>query len=272
MIITKFQGRLGNQMFQYAAALSISKKNHTFFLIDNSSKSVFFKYFKTRIVDLDFPTRIALKLFKKKIKSTIHQVGDEDITEMKKLFTNNSYYNGFFQSEGYFEGYKAYLQKTFVIKKEYKASFRNKYEQLFNENKIIAIHCRLGDYLNWGSDELGGENLTLPQSYYQNALSQIDQLDAYKIIIVTDDILNIEDRFGFITDKIIVSEDEIIDFQILQNANLLIISNSSFSWWAAYLNTNKALVYAPENWLGFKVNREYPIGILPDSFIKIPVF
>ena len=188
MIITKFQGRLGNQMFQYAAALAISKKLKTFCLIDESSNSVFLKYFEIRLFGYDFVNSMMLKLFKKTIKKTIYQIGDEDITEMKKLFINNSYYNGFFQSELYFEGYESYLKNKMVIKKIYKVAFINKYKQLFNDNKIIAIHCRLGDYLNWGSDALGGKNLTLPQSYYKNALSKIDQLEIYKIIIVTDDI------------------------------------------------------------------------------------
>lgn len=272
MIIVKFQGRLGNQMFQYASALSMSKKFKTFFLIDNSINSAFLKYFKTRILDFVFLNKVLLKLFKKTIKNTICQVGDEDITDLEKIFKNNSYYDGFFQSEEYFEGYKAYLKKKFVIKKQYKILFTNKYGQLFNDNKIIAIHCRLGDYLNWGSEALGGENMTLPQSYYKNALSQIDKEESYKIIIVTDDIQNVANRFDFIVDKMIVSEEEIIDFQILQNANKLIISNSSFSWWAGYLSTKNATIYAPEYWLGFKVEKEFPSGVLSKSFIKIPVY
>lgn len=272
MIITKFQGRLGNQMFQYATAVSISKKFNTFFLIDDLAKSAFLKYFDSRIMGFYFVNKILLRLLRKKISNRINQSGSEDVFEVKKMFKNNCYYNGFFQSENYFEGNKEYLQKRFSIKKEYKAAFNDRYGQLFNENKIIAIHCRLGDYLKWGSEELGGENLSLPQSYYENALSQIDQLETYKIIIVTDDLVNVENRFNFIKNKIIVSEEEIIDFQILQNANVLIISNSSFSWWAAYLNVQQATVYAPEYWLGFKVKMEYPVDIIPESFTKIPVF
>jgi hypothetical protein len=272
MIITKFQGRLGNQIFQYAFALNVSKKFSTYFLIDNRSKSVFFKYFKTKTLDVNFLNRVLLKLFRKKIKNNIYQVGTEEVDEMKQLFANDSYYDGFFQSEQYFNCDKTYLQKRIVVKKKFKVPFNKKYDKLFRDNEIIAIHCRLGDYIDWGSDELGGKNLTLPQSYYQNALSQIDQLEKYKIIIVTDDLINIKNRFSFLDNKIIVSENEIIDFQILQNAHLLIISNSSFSWWAAYLNTKNAVVYAPEFWLGFKVKKEFPIGILPDSFIKIPVY
>lgn len=272
MIISKFQGRLGNQMFQYATALSVSKQFNTFFLIDNAFDSVFLKYFTPRVLYCDLWNKIMLKWFKKKNVNTIYQVGDEDVNEMKKLFRDNSYYNGFFQSEDYFSGYQPYLQKKFVIRKKYRNVFNSKYGQLFKENKIIAIHCRLGDYLNWGSDQLGGLNLTLPQSYYQNAIAQIDTIEQYKVIIVTDDLENVADKFDFIADKIIVSEEEIVDFQILLNADKLIISNSSFSWWAGYLSTKNKTVYAPEFWLGFKVEKEYPVGILLKSFIKIPVF
>jgi hypothetical protein len=272
MIIVKFQGRLGNQMFQYAAALCVSKKFNTFCLIDCSSKSVFLKYFKNRIVDGEFLNRILLKWFKKRLSNTVNQIGDEDITEMKQLFKDNTYYKGFFQSEDYFEGYKSYLQKNLVIKKKYRLAFNDKYGQLFKENKIIAIHCRLGDYLNWGSEELGGRGLALPKSYFRNALNKINQVEKFQVIIVTDDIENIENRFDFIENKIIISEEEIIDFQILQNAHQLILSNSSFSWWAAYLNNKTAPVYAPEYWLGFKVEKEFPVSILPENFIKIPIY
>ena len=92
MIIVKFQGRLGNQMFQYAAALCVSKKFNTFFLIDNSSKSVFLKYFKNRILDGEFLNRILLKWFKKRIKNTICQIGDEDKKKKKKIIIKLEYH------------------------------------------------------------------------------------------------------------------------------------------------------------------------------------
>lgn len=272
MIIVKFHGRLGNQIFLYVFAMSMSKKFNTFFIIDNSENIVFFKYFKKITIHFDFLNIALLKLYRNLIKNRVSQVGIENVAEMKKLLTNNCYYDGFFQSENYFEISREYLKNNLIIRKKYINAFKNKYGQLFLDNKIIAIHCRLGDYLNWGSEELGGENLTLPQSYYQNAISQIDEIEKYQFIVVTDDIFNIENRFDFIENKIIVSEEEIIDFQILQNAHQLIVSNSSFSWWAAYLNNKTAPVYVPEYWLGFKVEREFPVGIISENFIKIPVY
>lgn len=272
MIIVKFQGRLGNQIFIYAFALSISKKFKTFFLIDNVEYSVLFKYFKKRTMFFQFSNNILLKLFKKTIKNRVYQMGVEDIEVIKRQFTDNSYYDGFFQSENYFEKNKEYFLKKLRIRKKYRVLFSEKFGHFFNENKVIAIHCRLGDYLNWEIEGFGDKDLTLPQSYYENAINQIDDIDECQIIIVTDDVVNIENKFNFLKNKIIVSEEEIIDFQILQNAHKLIISNSSFSWWAAYLNNKNAIVYAPEYWLGFKVEKEFPVAIIPNSFIKIPVW
>ena len=56
---------------------------------------------------------------------------------------------------------------------------------------------------------------------------------------------------------------EIIDFQLIMNADIAIIANSSFSWWAAYLNAKEhKIVYAPKYWLGFKVDKEIPEKIM----------
>lgn len=270
MIVVKFQGRLGNQIFQYVFAMSMAKKFRTYFLIDCPPDSAFFKYFESKSISrFKSINGSLLKVFRKINKRKIFQKGVDCVNEAQKQFVNAAYYDGFFQSEFFFENIKDLLGQKLILRKEYREKFENKYGQLFIDNKIIAIHCRLGDYLNWGSEELGGKNLTLPKNYYINSLKKINKVENYKIIIVTDDVENIKDKFDFIQNKMIISEEEIVDFQILQNSNKLIVSNSSFSWWAAYLNNKSATVYAPEYWLGFKVKKEYPDSIIPQSWIKI---
>jgi hypothetical protein len=147
--------------------------------------------------------------------------------------------------------------------------FEKKYKHIFNSSKIIAIHCRVGDYASWGGEELGGTNMVLPTSYYINALKLIPDVNSCDIIIVTDDIEASEKKFAFVENKIIISDQEIIDFQILMHADKLIISNSTFAWWAAFFNKKKAEVFAPEFWLGFKVRKEYPKNIIPSRFIAV---
>ena len=262
-------GGLGNQMFQYAFSLSLSKKYKTFFILANASQSQFFKYFNiSHFTRIQFLNKLLLIYYRVFINKKIHQIGDEPIFEFKKKCTNNLYYIGYFQSEIYFDNIKNEIKNKFDIKRKYKDIFLNKYSYLFKQ-RILAIHCRFGDYLCLDNDNLGGRDLSLPTTYYRNALNQIDNLSDYQIVIVSDDKIMCTSRFGFIENKLIISEHEIIDFQILLNAHKLIISNSTFSWWAAYLNNKEAKVYAPEYWLGHKIKQEWPVGIMHNSFEKI---
>jgi hypothetical protein len=82
------------------------------------------------------------------------------------------------------------------------------------------------------------------------------------VVFVSDDIEFAKKTFGLNTNYYFEQNDEITDFQILLNAQELVIANSSFSWWAAWLNRqNNKVVYAPKYYLGFKVNKYYPAGI-----------
>jgi len=75
-----------------------------------------------------------------------------------------------------------------------------------------------------------------------------------------------------VENALFANNDMITDFQIIMNADACIISNSSFAWWAAYLNSKKdKKIYCPEHWLGFKIKREYPENIIPGEWIKVNV-
>jgi len=114
--------------------------------------------------------------------------------------------------------------------------------------------------------------MSLPESFYLNALKQIPDLQDYVIILVTDDAQNAAHKLPALNNKIIISDTEIMDLQLLMNADKLIVSNSSFAWWGAYLNKKNAAVFAPEYWLGFKVGRELPNAVIPGLFTKIKVY
>jgi hypothetical protein len=271
MITVCLLGRLGNQLFQYALALSLSKKYNTFYVIDDSLyKDGVKKYFESiQIADNKYVRRLMRAYFDSKRLGVIEQNGYEQLSDVQSLIRDNAYYSGYFQSTQYFENISSTLKNVFKIKKNYKKDFSDKYTQLFDENKTLVIHCRIGDYAIWGSEMLGGTNLVLPAEYYKNALALISDIDIYKIIVVTDDIAGAENILSFVSQKLVVSDQEIVDFQLLMHADKLIISNSTFAWWAAYLNIKNAQVYAPEHWIGFKIGKEYPIGISNNSFKKV---
>jgi Glycosyl transferase family 11 len=269
MIIVRLIGRMGNQLFQHAFAISEQKRLRTYAVIDDRfQRDIVSEYFSFKgIFQNRLIKRIVFRLNKFPI---VYQDGGEDVRLiLEKEVGNNKYYYAYFQSEKYFETIRAGVRKKIRIRQKFLDEFQQKYGDLFRNNRILAIHYRFGDYVNWTKEDLGGTNFTLPDSYYSNALALIPDLDSYLVLLVTDDIDTCNSRTGHLTNKLVISDSEIMDFQILMNADKLIVANSSFSWWAAYLNIKNAEVFAPEYWLGFKVGREFPHSIIPPHFIKV---
>lgn len=271
MIKVDLWGRMGNQMFQYVFAVNTSKKFKTFFLIMPKEKFELIKYFK-----LDFLTRLCYNKFifrfyrfivaRVFLFQYIFQNNEGSIE-----LNNNKCYRGFFQSEDYFVNSKEVIQNKFKIKKEWEKKYIEKYYSIFNESdKIIVMHIRRTDYVNFGDDHVGGKNLTLPMSYYDNCLNLINNLEEYKIVCISDDINFVKNYFKERVNYFFLKNEAIIDFQIILNAEIAIIANSSFSWWAAYLNNKKnKIIYAPKYWFGFKVNTEIPENIIPENFLTV---
>jgi hypothetical protein len=264
MIVIKLQGRLGNQLFQHAFAFSSGKKLKTNYILLDSfpDKQKLSKYFCLSVNDhiiLKFGT-LFFPLLKSKL-SIIHEYVDGKIVPYTSLeIRNNTLYDGYFHSDYFFNSFKSELKSLFNIKRKYRDAFIKNYSS-FLENKSIVLHYRSTDFKDWG-----GSDFRLPLTYYLKALQEITNIKEYQIYMVTDDLQDAQSRFESIPVNHYFSEHEIFDFQIMLNADILIISNSSFAWWAAYLNNKNATVYAPKNWLGFKEGYEVPAGIMTTNW------
>jgi len=265
----KIQGRLGNQMFQYAFALAQQKrldKNfylHKIFRIRigqyfNVPKKYYFFHYLQRGVFL------VSTGFKPVIVS---QDQSAQVSATLSLFNkDNILIDGFFQSESFFDIVKDDIKKQFTIKKEYQVNIRDLTK---NQLENIVIHIRRTDYINWGNEELG-YNLALPEMYYSNAMAQLDTAGK-NIILISDDILFAKKAFPIADAIYSENNSEIFDLQLLMQADYIILSNSTFAWWGAYLNTKVKTVYSPQYWLGFKINKEWPAGISLQSWQQVKV-
>lgn len=275
MIGVSIQCRLGNQFFQYAFARALSKRLKTqFFLVEGKEKLILSEYFELEGYSkfLNLLKKIIYKLKNRKLFENLQAI------EIQSPFDNlsdNSIYLGYFQSELFFKDIADHISSYIVIKSRYVTTFNKLYRQTFTESKVIAIHIRRGDYLNldhWWLENLGSDNLSLPISYYEKCLSQIENLNAYKLFFVSDDIEYVKTYFGHYKNAIFGGNDMITDLQILTNAHVCILSNSSFSWWAAYLNKHpNKKIFCPKYWLGFKIEKEYPESIIPNNWIQTEV-
>lgn len=279
MVGINVQCRLGNQLFQYAFIKALAERFHTsFYLNEKIVPLIAADYFDLEGYN---PTQNKLNKFLLKLESgnLIKKLNATDIDTyseaVSNALTNHTIYSGYFQSELFFKDIAAKIPGYIRIKKEHSDKFQAQYQGTFTNNRTIAVHIRRGDYLNlndWWATNLGSNNLSLPTSYYLNCLEQIPEYKNHKIIFVSDDIGFARTEFAHIPNAEFSQSDMITDFQIIMNADVCILSNSSFAWWAAYLNPKKnKVIYCPQYWLGFKVHKEYPENIIPATWNQILV-
>ena len=289
MIALKLQGRLGNQLFEYAFIYCISKKLKTSFYLDRSSyKFILPKYFTIEdsvlsgLDDTIFSIRGYKNLFNFHLKiifyksfAILFRLKKKVIDDYKSApllldrHSNQTLYEGFYQSPQHFIGYETEIRKMFTIKPVYTSSFKDKYGQLYNSRKTVCIHLRKTDYYDLEHLGLGAADLTLPLSYYYNALAQINTTNLHYIFI-GDDYEFIKKNFEEIKDKTVTQDSEISDLQHLIHADYCIISNSTFSWWGAWLNNKpNKIIYSPRYFMGWRLKEQIPPAIYPAGWITI---
>jgi hypothetical protein len=258
-----FKGRLGNQLFQYVFLLYLKANNKGKIIFSpNPHHASITKYFDLGTCNnVTFGSKIVSLITRSIPKIVTFQhvfvqnfIGPKDYKAKNKVM-----YNGYFQSDWYYK--KLPTQPKINIKKKYVQVFKNKFGQLFEENKTIVVHIRRTDYLNYGK-----RDISVPLSFFKTQLSKIKELDTYKVIFVSDDMQYIKQVFEPKENYIFSQNDEIIDFQLIHNADIAIISNSTFAWWACYLSTKQQTVIAPQNWFGIRIGREHPKGIMTEKF------
>lgn len=287
MIAIRLQGRLGNQLFQYAFALTASKKLNTRFYIDqyieHSIVDKYFKDIKGNYYKL-IPKLFGITGYKNFFSFYLRRAYFKNIALIKKLsvveynyeatvpevtLQNNTLYQGYFQSQLFFNGIEGLIRTKFVLKDLYTDQFNSRYGKLYKNNRIVTVHIRRTDYLNLQHLNLGGNDLSLPLDYYKKAISKIDHKNSH-FIFISDDIDFVNQNFEEIENKTISIDSEIMDFQHLLNADGCIISNSTFSWWGAWLNNkSEKVIYAPEYFMGWRIKKETPIDIYPKEWVQI---
>jgi hypothetical protein len=266
MIAIRFEGRLGNQLFQYVFLKYVKqRKPGKIVFFSNPHHAYIEKYFELEGNDNQLLGSKAYSGLTRFLPSLLR---------LKPVFIHNwiipkefeiktwSHYRGFFQSDYY---YKQLQNKPlFPIKKEFKDLFDQEFGEIFNQHKTIVVHIRRTDYMSYG--ERRKRDISLPMSYFKERLNAIENLEQYKVIFVSDDVEHVKQVFPSQDNFIFSNNNEITDFQIIQHADIAIISNSTFAWWACYLSPKKNKVYAPKNWFGFKIGREHPRGVMTKQF------
>ena len=121
-----------------------------------------------------------------------------------------------------------------------------------NSTNSVSVHIRRGDYAI--RDTTRAFHGLLPLSYYESSIRKIaETIDKPIFYIFSDDIAWVEKnlQIPYPLQFVHTAEDgyEAVDLKLMSSCKHNIISNSTFSWWAAWLNEHPAkIVIAPPHW------------------------
>ena len=274
MIKVLLHGRMGNQLFQFAFGYLMAKKNKTLFLLEIQKNKFYLDCFT-----LIFPYNLLsnnkfLRLYGWLVRK-IKMKNNQEFLDLKTKLVlpkdvNQTTFNGYFQDADLMESNKKSLLRLFTIKKSFQKNFQEKYGSLFNQKKTLVISMRLGqDYKDFTLPDLNNAKVFLPNAWYTTILSKIEK-EYDSVLIISDEIEEAKLILGEKSNYIFINEPPETQFQMMMNADVCIIGNSSYSWWGGFLNAKKdKKIYAPNNWAGYNAKQEYPVGIMTREFIWV---
>jgi hypothetical protein len=279
-------GGLGNQLFQYAIGRAIALKRNDTLKLDATYFDEFKAHSGFRLKDfcVDAPLaaikeikrlaprsrllhRLARKgIFHCKKKSFCIEKREEESHFAPRVFNyGDVYLSGYFCNEGYFADIRSVLLDDLTLRAPIsKATLA--YLPMIQSSNGVAVHVRLSDALHdcyklgKPTGARGGERKPmLSVEYYKNATQRAREIQNDPTFFVfSNDLKWCKANLRFIAPAVFVdqTQNELEDFELMRNCKHNIIANSTFSYWAAWLNANKnRRAIAPkiwfENWRGY---------------------
>jgi len=292
-IVVRQMSGLGNQLFQYAAGLYFAEKYHADLQIAIDPPLQAFSHglprpFQLSLFAITVPARPVRPLEKlmqswnPKLKPAAYLLRtllNVDFIEEPQPYrfcpdlpfrntADKSYIRGYWQAAQYAEAVATRLRSDLVLRNAPSGRNQEVLQEIQNNSDAVSIHVRRGDYLlaKQGS-------LALPLSYYHAAVRTIRQKTSSPCFFVfSDDVEfarnNLPDdiRGVFVDHNSALTAYE--DLRLMSACSHNIIANSSFSWWAAWLNRNpEKIVISPKFW--FRKSESYYPDLFPHDWTLI---
>ncbi len=257
-IIGDLIGQLGNQLFIIAAAFSLA--------LDHGAIPVF--------PDLVLKDSLDLPVNHEKLfyflPYTIPRGAEISFLYQEPHFhyapipyQPNMRLSGFFQSEKYFVHHKREILELFAPSQAITEYLQNSHASILQHPNTVALHIRY-----YHEDPQGIFYCRPDKSYIEQAIRHFSE-DAL-FIVFSNQIANCKQLLSGFDRKFIFIEKETHyhDFYLMSMCKHNIISNSTFSWWAAYLNRNsEKIVIAPKKW--FTASHLDTKDLFPPEWIQI---
>jgi hypothetical protein len=272
VIVARIRGRLGNQMFQYAAGRSLAERHGAELVLDTSgilqaggpnehernelecfglAERVCPVWEVARV-----PSRFRLVSALQRLRPSARRfvrVLSEDFTTnafLPEVLTapDQTYLLGYWQFEAYFAGHQAEIRQAFTFP-SLSADSQRLAETIRRESSV-SVHVRRGDYLTEG--RLG----FLDASYFRRAVDAVIARDGdVRPFVFSDDPGWCREHLGFLDGTTIVERQLPVeraweDMCLMSLCDHHVISNSTFGWWGAWLDSSPSkVVVAPKRWV-----------------------
>lgn len=271
--IVKISGGIGNQLFQYSFGRYLEEKFSVkvFYDLKTIQNTITFTNRQPLIKELipnislnnknyssfDAIYRIKRKIihdyFPKFTSIYVENISRNEIIDVNSIL-QKKYFDGYWQSLIYIKSIENIIRKEIVFN-NYLLELCAKDLSDIKFNNSCSIHIRRGDYLLPHNAKIFSE---CGINYFQESVKYIQTKSPYSIFFVfSDDIkwakeIFIGPEYNFIDSYI---NNPIADLFLMSNCNNNIISNSTFSWWASWLNENpNKIIVSPKTWYN-NVNR-----------------
>jgi len=281
MIISRLHGRLGNQMFQYAAARGLAARLGVAVALDTRDALRRGEGVLTRVFDLPLaePLKLPPNRHDRPLAYGLWRLigGAPRFRRERGLGFNpafadwddDSYLHGYWQSEKYFAHAADDIRRDFSFP-DFTNAQNAEMAARIGEGLAISLHVRRGDYLTLSAHAVCDE------AYYTRALERLLQEveGTPTVYVFSDDPDWAKANLPLPVEKVVVDfngpQTDFEDMRLMSLCRHNIIGNSSFSWWAAWLNANPdKRVAGPARWFGEPKMRNP--DILPGEWLRIEV-
>ncbi|MCA9035096.1 MAG: alpha-1,2-fucosyltransferase [Planctomycetaceae bacterium] len=291
MIICRFLGGLGNQLFQYAAARSLANRCRSEVVADSrlfasyKLHSYLIDRFPVRMVDASSADLRGMILPPEKrgpvnwLYWSVRNRGRLNVFREKTLryqpqfedLADNTYLWGYWQSEKYFRSIEPLLREELAIPEPADEANQEALKQIRSELSV-SLHIRRGDYVsNSKTNQIHG---TCSLDYYQEAARfMADQSGEHPVFFVfSDDSVWTRENLKLPFPMKFMSHNPVdvplADLKLMSSCRHHVIANSSFSWWGAWLNPSpEKTVIACRTWFADPGRDDR--DIVPDSWHRI---
>lgn len=290
MVIIHLSGGFGNQLYSYAFGYAVAKARGEELWIDTAIQDApwFFRNPDILNLKIKYDKRISYRIGNKKIDKIFNRIAfrnaigwnteiikESDMPNVDDWFSTcvnkkeNIYIKGNWSYEKLFLSVKQEIIEMFTFKNELSKEANNIALDINSQKTSVGIHYRLGDYVKIG--------IVLDPDYFINAMASMTEKYSDPVFYCfSEDNEWVKTQFKELPYNIKYvdySSDNkgLEDFRLYSMCKHQIASNSSYSWWGAYLNKNKdKYVIAPTDYSGGWKSEIYPIewDIRPFKLLK----